>query len=264
MDITEREQTQDAIRDGRSGSGSRRRSGVRACTTTTWSTAECTGRPSCTGSSARPVTRRSRGRCVHPDDRESHARTVRGGPGAAERRLFDFEYRMVRPDGGVRWVSTHGQTYFSEPTSRRPPGGPPLDRRRRRHHGPQAGRRAAGCLPGMLSHELRTPVTAIFGGSQLLRRENLDEADPPRDRQRHRQRERAARAARREPPRPRPGGAPCRRGRPGSGHDPAAAGRGSSPTSGAAGRSRRSGRGRAGPAAGAQRTSRRSSSWFAT
>jgi signal transduction histidine kinase len=29
----------------------------------------------------------------------------------------------------------------------------------------------------MLSHELRTPVTAIFGGSQLLRRTNLDEAD---------------------------------------------------------------------------------------
>jgi len=28
---------------------------------------------------------------------------------------------------------------------------------------------------GMLSHELRTPVTAIFGGSQLLRRPNLDD-----------------------------------------------------------------------------------------
>jgi two-component system sensor histidine kinase KdpD len=28
----------------------------------------------------------------------------------------------------------------------------------------------------MLSHELRTPVTAIYGGSQVLRRENVDEA----------------------------------------------------------------------------------------
>jgi signal transduction histidine kinase len=28
----------------------------------------------------------------------------------------------------------------------------------------------------MLSHELRTPVTAIYGGSQVLRRDNVDEA----------------------------------------------------------------------------------------
>ena len=29
---------------------------------------------------------------------------------------------------------------------------------------------------GMLSHELRTPVTAIYGGSQVLRRDHVDEA----------------------------------------------------------------------------------------
>ena len=89
---------------------------------------------------------------------------------------FDFEYRMVREDGTVRWVQTHGQTYFSEPA-------PSPTRRALRSIGivlDITDRKQADELRdvfvGMLSHELRTPVTAIYGGSQVLRRDNVDEA----------------------------------------------------------------------------------------
>ncbi|HET9615498.1 MAG TPA: ATP-binding protein, partial [Candidatus Limnocylindrales bacterium] len=82
---------------------------------------------------------------------------------------------MLRPDGTVRWVSTHGQTFFSEPE-------PSPTRRAVRSVGVVVDiteRKQTDELRdvflGMLSHELRTPVTAIFGGSQLLRRPQLDE-----------------------------------------------------------------------------------------
>jgi two-component system phosphate regulon sensor histidine kinase PhoR len=83
---------------------------------------------------------------------------------------------MVRPDGETRWVSTHGQTYFSEPD-------PGPDRQALRSIGVVVDitdRKQVDELRdvfvGMLSHELRTPVTAIYGGSQVLRREHVDEA----------------------------------------------------------------------------------------
>ncbi len=52
---------------------------------------------------------------VHPDDRERVAATMRD-PGPAG---YDLEYRIVRPDGSLRWVRTrtfpihdeHGQVY---------------------------------------------------------------------------------------------------------------------------------------------------------
>jgi len=89
---------------------------------------------------------------------------------------FDLEYRMIRPDGGVRWVSTHGQTYFTDPE-------PGPDRRALRSIGVvlditerKQVDELRDVFVGMLSHELRTPVTAIYGGSQVLRRDHVDEA----------------------------------------------------------------------------------------
>ena len=52
---------------------------------------------------------------VHPDDRDETLARFAAAQAPLSDGSFDFEYRMVRPDGGVRWVSTHGQTYFSEP-----------------------------------------------------------------------------------------------------------------------------------------------------
>jgi PAS domain S-box-containing protein len=113
---------------------------------------------------------------IHPDDRDATLERFAAAQSPLSDGSFDFEYRMVRPDGAVRWVSTHGQTYFSEPD-------PSPTRRALRSIGvvvDVTDRKLADELRdvfvGMLSHELRTPVTAIYGGSQVLRREHVDDA----------------------------------------------------------------------------------------
>ncbi|MBA2380707.1 MAG: PAS domain-containing protein [Chloroflexi bacterium] len=113
---------------------------------------------------------------IHPDDRDTTLERFVAAQSPLSDGSFDHEYRMVRPDGSVRWVSTHGQTYFTEPEpgpTRRPLRsiGVVLDITERK----QADE-LRDVFVGMLSHELRTPVTAIYGGSQVLRREHVDEA----------------------------------------------------------------------------------------
>jgi len=112
---------------------------------------------------------------IHPDDREATLAKFAESRSPMGDGLFDHEYRIARPDGTVRWVSVHGQTFFSSPK-------PGPDRQALRAIGVIADitdRRQADevrdVFVGMLSHELRTPVTAIFGGSQMLRRPHLDD-----------------------------------------------------------------------------------------
>ncbi|HEV7810719.1 MAG TPA: PAS domain-containing protein, partial [Candidatus Limnocylindrales bacterium] len=114
---------------------------------------------------------------IHPDDREAALERFAAAQRPMSDGSVDHEIRIVRADGTIRWVATHGQTYFSEPE-------PSPSRSALRSIGivvDVTDRKQADELRdvfvGMLSHELRTPVTAIFGGSQLLRRPNLDEAD---------------------------------------------------------------------------------------
>lgn len=112
---------------------------------------------------------------IHPDDRDATLERFAAAQAPTSDGTFDHEYRMVRPDGTVRWVSTHGQTYFSRPE-------PDEGRRAVRSIGVVVDiteRKQADELRdvfvGMLSHELRTPVTSIYGGSQVLRRGHVDE-----------------------------------------------------------------------------------------
>lgn len=113
---------------------------------------------------------------IHADDREATLERFAAAQLPASDGSFDFEFRMIRPDGTVRWVSTHGQTYFSHPD-------PDERRQALRSIGVVMDiteRKQADDLRdvfvGMLSHELRTPVTSIYGGSQVLRRGHVDEA----------------------------------------------------------------------------------------
>jgi PAS domain S-box-containing protein len=112
---------------------------------------------------------------IHPDDREATLARFEESRSPVGDGVFDHEYRITRSDGAVRWLSVHGQTFFSSPQ-------PTPDRQAIRAIGVVADitdRKQADevrdVFVGMLSHELRTPVTAIFGGSQMLRRPNLDE-----------------------------------------------------------------------------------------
>src|SRR5439155_15380879 len=76
----------------------------------------------------------------------------------------------------VRWLAVHRQTFFSvaDPSPDRRPlrsVGVVLDITERKQ-----AEELRDVFVGMLSHELRTPVTAIYGGSQVLRRDHVDEA----------------------------------------------------------------------------------------
>jgi signal transduction histidine kinase len=95
--------------------------------------------------------------------------------GAIDRReTFHVEHSLARPDGDVRWVSTHG-------TVRTLPSGAvtvhgvsqDLTERQRLVEALQTTDRLKDRFLGVVSHELRTPLTSIVGFSQML----LDHAD---------------------------------------------------------------------------------------
>ena len=58
---------------------------------------------------------------IHPGDREAIATAVRRAHDPAGNGLFDVEYRILRRDGEVRWLSTRSRTFFDgEGGARRP------------------------------------------------------------------------------------------------------------------------------------------------
>jgi PAS domain S-box-containing protein len=110
---------------------------------------------------------------VHPDDLPAvraafMAATDPAGPG-----MYRVEHRIRRATGEVRWVVDQARTLFEgdgpERRARRVIGAV-VDITERKH-----GEELRDAFIGMLSHELRTPVTSIYGGSQVLRRPGLDE-----------------------------------------------------------------------------------------
>ncbi len=58
---------------------------------------------------------------IHPQDRDRVARSVQRAHDPEGDGLFDVEYRIVRRDGELRWLSTRSQTFFDgEGAARRP------------------------------------------------------------------------------------------------------------------------------------------------
>ena len=114
---------------------------------------------------------------IHPEDREATQALVAASQSPLGDGSFDHEYRIIRSDGVTRWLAVHGQTFFDRPE-------PSPSRKALRAVGVVTDiteRKQADEIRdvfiGMLSHELRTPVTAIYGGSVLLRRPQLAETD---------------------------------------------------------------------------------------
>ena len=69
---------------------------------------------------------------VHPDDREAIRQTVTEATQSA--RESSVDYRIVQPDGGVRWITSRGRLHAGPRRIRA------LDGRVHRHHGVQARR----------------------------------------------------------------------------------------------------------------------------
>src|SRR5215475_13455456 len=113
-------------------------------------------------------------KCVHPEDRsraeEDLRRAVECGEGL-------FEYRIIRPDGGVRWMQARGKLYFDV-------AGQPLrwiginiditerkqmeESLRRQTKALQEADRRKDEFLATLAHELRNPLAPISNAIQIL------------------------------------------------------------------------------------------------
>ena len=107
---------------------------------------------------------------IHPDDRQAVDRAVKDA--LARRSDYDVELRVPWPDGGLRWVASHGRALRDE-------AGEPVrmagmafditDRKRAEEALRDADARKSEFL-GVLSHELRNPLAPIRNSMYLLDR----------------------------------------------------------------------------------------------
>jgi PAS domain S-box-containing protein len=137
---------------------------------------------------------------VHPDDRESFGAAVRRAHDPAGDGRFEFEYRFVRRDGGVRWLTTRAHTEFAGDGAERRPLrtiGAAMDiterklneqalrdltaqlesRVRERTAELETANRELEAFSYSVSHDLRAPLRAIDGFSRVLLEDHAGRLD---------------------------------------------------------------------------------------
>jgi len=126
------------------------------------------------GVEQRDLTGRRALRYVHPDDRRNAMQLARNAiPMRAP--LRDLEVRIVRPDGGVRWLAVSGQPLLGPDTRYDGFLGLAVDisRRAQAEQALAQGRRmeAVGTLAGGVAHDLNNVLAAVSGYVQLAQAE---------------------------------------------------------------------------------------------
>jgi PAS domain S-box-containing protein len=119
---------------------------------------------------------------VHPDDRASMQQAVRRA--IEERREYATEYRVVWPDGTVRWIAVRGRATFDEQGHARVMDGVTIDFTGRKRLEQElrettlllqdADRRKDQFL-AVLGHELRNPLAPMRNAMMLMRMQGGDE-----------------------------------------------------------------------------------------
>jgi PAS domain S-box-containing protein len=115
-----------------------------------------------------PVTFETWRGAVHPEDRDRAAREL--NESVEHHREFDTEYRVLQPDGGVRWIVDRGRASYDADGRPTIMGGVNIDITRRKLAEEalrEADRRKDEFL-GMLSHELRNPLAPIRNSVYIL------------------------------------------------------------------------------------------------
>jgi len=120
---------------------------------------------------------------IHPDDRprvfESIQKALNEGV------PHDVEYRIVSPDGTMRWCEGKGRVEYDSGRPARMNGVCMMVTRRKeaelaRLAAAEESSRQKDEFLATLSHELRTPLNAVLGWVQMLR---IDDLPPPRAKQ---------------------------------------------------------------------------------
>ena len=115
--------------------------------------------------------------CIHPDDRAGEARAYAAAIDPGVRASYSIEYRLLGRDGVERIVRSTGRAFFGPDDVAIQFSGilENVTRRRRAHEKllqqeRDAAQRAlfAEQLIGIVSHDLRNPLSAVLLGTQLL------------------------------------------------------------------------------------------------
>ena len=105
---------------------------------------------------------------IHPEDRERAVETIQQ---SMSEDAYEIEYRIVRPDGRIRWLGARGQPVYNSSGKRERMIGVCMDitARKEQEEALREALEAKDEFLGLMSHELRTPITAIYGGARMLR-----------------------------------------------------------------------------------------------
>lgn len=105
---------------------------------------------------------------VLPEDREHIRREVHRA--VAEKDLYEVEYRVRWPDTTVHWITARGRAFYGEDGKPLRMAGLTLEITERKELEYRKDE-----FIGIASHELRTPVTALKGYTQLLQRKSVQQ-----------------------------------------------------------------------------------------